>query len=254
MWFYAELERNPEILMDIVSEKDVSKIASIIGEENDDCVCSRISFELALGGDSGESSYEQPIRQPLIALTLDVLDEKFLRDQEYNSVKVDLEKFMKTLNELGDLINREDIFDILLYSNQFAQDELLTLKRLTSPDKETVFEPLFDANTYKRESIRNWNNIQKEKGSGSRQGKWRKTEYYYIFIKEVGRLYSDLVGKAPAFYFDRTDRNREWQPISKGAQFLFEFHCILNRLVERCSCKPFTDKEFKSACEASRSK
>lgn len=237
MWFYAEISKNPEPLQNLANQEDVLRIAKIIKAQDDDFVCSRISFELALGGNSGENPNQPPTREPLLTVAFDILNEKYLLDKNGTKIKSDLENLVKNLNEVGSLISRKDISDILIHSGEFTEQDFLLLKKLIGADKNKIFTPLYDLNQYRK---------QQHKG-------WGKLGYYRIFLEKTAELYTELSGKDFTSDFGESDTGK-WLPASDGAAFLGEFHKILNRFATTYGADPFTDKNLKNTSNEIRTK
>ncbi len=241
MWLDAEINRNPELLENIINEGDVLRIAETINAQNDQNTLSRIRFELALGGNSGENPKESPSREPLIVTSFNVLDEKFLLDKRDTKIKSDLESLVKHLNALDTLINREDISEILVHSGQFTGENLKLLKTLICAKEEQVFFPLYDQYSYRKERNKKW-------GSS-----WTKLSFYEIFLEKTVALYTQLTGENFKSDFISNHYNI-WEPTTEGTRFSYEFHKILNNFATSYDIQPFTNKNFKNTCNKIRTK
>lgn len=235
MWFAAKIEQNPELLIGIVSENDVLRIANEIDAANDEHILSRISFEIGLDGDSGEDPYNAPIREPMITMCFNILDEKYLLDQKDTPAKSKLEKVMKHLNGLEKLIKQKDVAEILIHSGQFTEEQIALLKVLTCAEKEGIFLPLYDLNAINKQ----------------RHERWGKSGYYKRYIKKAAHLYFELTGRSFTSDFTKSHYG-EWQTATEGTRFVLGFNEILNRISKTYGGKAYSMSNFKTACDESR--
>jgi|GEM_PF-5970035 len=240
-WFDAEIRRNPELLIGMITEDDVIRVAGTINAQNDPQILSKIRFELALGGNSAEPPNERQTREPLIVTSFDVLDEKFLLEKEHTKIKSDLENFVKNFNELDALISREDICEILVHSGQFTDENIKLLKTLICGKEEKLFYALDNQYRYRQKRNKKWGES------------WTKLSSYQIFLEKTIALYTQLTGENYTSDFVR-NHNNIWEPASEGTRFTYEVHKILNNFATSYNIQPFTDKNFKNTCNKIRTK
>ncbi len=245
MWFYAEINKNPELLQNLVTQNDIISIAKTIDAENNEYICSRISFELTLGGNSGESPYSSPSRTPLLLVCFDVLDEKFFIEKKETTIKQKLEELQYYLHHVNELLGEKDIVDILLHSDMYTDLEIAQLKHLSSKTKDDFSYLLFDLNKHKFDI----NQLRKKTMSWGKP--WGKLGFYSIYVEKVADLYAELSGKDFTSDFEENHYGA-WGPATEGTRFLCKFHEIINRIAIAYKIKPFTDKNLKTASNAMR--
>lgn len=228
MWFYAEVNKNPELLIGIVSEEDVLRIACKIGKENDEYARSRISFELALSRDSGEADNT---KEPLLAQIYDVLDETFLKSKEDSSEKQKIEQLYSSLGKICSITEDQRVYNLLLNCDENIYQSLDEFKKHAASIQKTIETLLHDSHHYRKKLHNTWGE------------KWSTLSRYKKFLYRCALLYCELTGEKFTVDFHKNSPN------SPGTRFLYEFHKILNQIAKLYSCKQYTDSNFATACK-----
>jgi len=236
MWFFAEINRNTEMLVDLVSDKDVFQIAKIIGAEGDNYICSRISFELAVHDGSCNIFKSISAGEPILVQAFDVLNEKFILDNKDSRTKLRLEKVTKKLKDIDKLLNYGDVKDLLVNSEDLKKQDIASFKSTSLSIQGVISNLLYNSNKHRKKV----------------NYRWGKLGAYKSFLVSLADLYCELTGEPFTVDFYKGKMDGSWEPITKGTEFLYEFHVILNKIAKIYSCKPFTDSNFKNTCSKIR--
>lgn len=231
MWFYAEINRNPEPLIGVVSNEDVLRIARIIKKDDDEYICSRISFELTLDNSLGEN-FEN--KEPILAKVLDVIGETFLSNKKDTIQKTNFKNLLVHLSKAHNLIEDKNTHDLIVSSENLSVDDLKHFKEISALIQNTLDGFLHNSHKYRKKLNKGWGTLGR----------------YTDFLKECAILYTELTGHDFTAHFNRDNAKGICEPLTEGTLFLYEFHKILNNISNIYSCKVFTDNNFASACNA----
>ena len=217
----------------MVSHDDVIRIADIINAENDKWICFRISYELALDGDSGCDDQTEP----LLVRGIEAINEKLVLSKDYEIRKCKLKKISKNLESIKTELSDRDLADIL----DFALDEKQNLNTDHFVEhieciQKSIELLLFDNRKNRKLKNKDWGDLG----------------YYKVFIADVINLYTSLTGLEFKVDFLPNSIKGSWEPLTSAGLFVYQFHLILNKVAKAYSCEPFTDANFKNTCSAVR--
>jgi len=234
MWFSKDFEINEELLCGIVTEDDVKRIAQIINVEKDPLICEKISFEIGLGSKIRDI---KPSREPIMVMAFDIFDERFIKKHTEFSKKKN--KLFKNIEEISKLLKDEYLCGAIISDKNYNEKELETLILLADRalPKNTLIE--IDLYQQNRERDLKW----------GKEERYTQLTYYKKFLEKVLSLYTELCGNDFTCHFHKDVKSNKWEPLTEGTRFLSEFHEIINRFAKAYNTVPFTDQNFKNACE-----
>lgn len=235
MWFYTKTFHNLEPLQNLVCQKDVIRIASIINAQQNEWICSRIGYELALDGDSGYDTQTEP----LLIRGIEAISESFFLSNDYQVIKKKLEKISRALKKTKEALSDCEIIDVI--NGTLDKKQNLNTNDLVDQIEcyqKAINTLLFDSRNNKKQKNKDWGNLG----------------YYKVYISDVIHLFTSLTGKKFTVDFALGDNNKGWKATTDAGLFVYEFHLILNKVAKAYSCNPFTDSNFKNTCSEIRKK
>jgi hypothetical protein len=226
MWLETITNDNPDIFNDIVDTTTVERILDSINLVNDHDARAEIEWELAL-----ESCPRiDETRAAAISMYVNVLEEQLNHKKNNFKLKTELKKLQRKVNQSCDCLEAESISQIIFPS--LKKSEIEQYIKLSDKIISNIQIINRDYNKYYKELNHEWKNLG----------------WYKKYLDRCSQIYHRISPYPFTISFKKGCQPGDWIVASKASYFLYEFHNIINQMLVKINCEPFTDSNFKTVC------